>query len=333
MQKENLTEKAIWDFDKNDTIYIRGKKNHLGNTTIYFCQFKMLVRNTVYAVVIDSDEDKRARVGLKAGEEIHAHIKDCALYGTSEKLNNPHYHWFNVIGYAYKKSGIESINEVKEHPSFGMIGVSRRSANGVTPLFGSNIQHQHTFTLTIKTAENNRHLNTDWFHAKKQLIEVELSGSQFLELMTSFNMGDGIPCTIRQFNGNNYPDPPYENPLDVFQKEFEITMKNLGAKCKSVVEDCIKMLKEKPSIGKGDRDFILSAINSLMQEITSNVPFVNQQFNESVEKTVSQAKTEIETFLTNRFVSLGLDAAKTNPELFLGTKIDNDTKSIEGEKK
>ncbi len=330
--KDNLTEKAIWDFTKEDTIYIRGKKNHLGNTTIYLCQFKYLVRNTVYGIVIDSDEDKRSRVGLKAGEEIYANIKDCALYGISEKINSGHYHWFNVIGYAYKAAGMESINEVKEHPSFGMIGVSRRSANGVTPLFGSNIQHQHTFTITIKRAENNRHLNTDWFHGKEQLMEIEMSGAQFLEMMTSFNMGDGIPCTIRQFNHINYPDPPYENPLDTFQKEFDVTMKNLGKECASIVEDCIKLLKEKPSIGKADRDFIMNGISKLMQEVTSNIPFVNQQFSKSVEKTVSQAKNEIETFLTHRMVSLGIDAAKTNPELFLGTKID-DNKQIEGETK
>lgn len=331
--KENLTEKAIWDFDKNDTIYIRGKKNHLGNTTIYFCQFKMLVRNTVYAVVIDSDEDKRARVGLKEGEQIHAHIKDCALYGKGIEGGHAHYHWFNVIGYAYKEKGMEKIDEVKTHPSFGMVGISRRSSSGANPLFGSNIQHQHTITLTIKRAENNRHLNNDWFHGKEQLIEIEMSGSQFAELITSFNMGDGVPCTIRQFNHQNYPDPPYENPIDIFQKEFSSNMKNLSKECQSLIEDCVKLLKEKPSIGKGDRDFIMSSINSLMQHIQSNIPFVSQQFIESMDKTVSQAKTEIETFVTNRIASLGIDVAKTNPKLFLqGTNID-ETKNIEGEKK
>lgn len=332
--KENLTEKAIWDFTKEDTIYIRGKKNHLGNTTIYFCQFKRLVRNTVYAIVIDSDEDKRHSVGLKKGEEIHGEIKQCALYGKGVEDGHSHYHWFNIIGYAYKERGLESINEVKQHPSFGMVGISRRSANGVTPLFGSNIQHQHTITLTIKRAENNRHLNRDWFHGLGQLIEIEMSGSQFSELITSFNIGDGVPCTIRQLLGQCYPDPPYENPIDIFQKEFASKMNNLGVECQKLIEDCMIMLKEKATIGKADREFIANSIKSLMQEIKSNVPFVASQFNESMEKTVSQAKTEIETFLTNKMMSIGIDVAKTNPDLFLsGTKIDDSQKNIEGEKK
>lgn len=331
--KENLTEKAIWDFTKEDTIYIRSKKNHLGNSTIYYCKFKTLVRNTVYGVVIDSDEDKRANIGLKAGEEIHANIKDCALYGKGVEDGHTRYHWFNVIGYAYKEKGLERIEEVKEHPSFGMVGISRRSSSGANPLFGSNIQHQHTITLTIKQAENNRHLNRDWFHAKGQLIEIEMSGSQFSELITSFNMGDGVPCTIRQIGGKSLPDPPYENPIDIFQKEFASKLNNLGVEFKSMVEDCMTMLKEKSTINKGDRDFIANSISRLMQEIQSNVPFIAQQFNESMEKTVSQAKTEIETFVTNKMMSIGIDVTKTNPDLFLqGTKID-DQKNIEGESK
>ena len=333
MQKENLSEKAIWDFTKEDTIYIRGKKNNLGNSIIYLCQFRTLVRNTVYGIIIDSSADKRTREGLEKGEEVYADIKNCALYGKGVEDGNSHYHWFNVIGYAYKAKGLERIEEVKEHPSFGLVGLSRRTSSGVTPLFGSNIQHQHTITLTIKRAENNRHLNRDWFHGREQLIEIELSGSQFSELITSFNMGDGVPCTIRQIGNKSLPDPPYENPIDIFQKEFASKMNNLGIECQSLIEDCLKMLKEKATIGKADRDFIAKSIASLMQQIQSNVPFVAEQFNESMNKTVSQAKTEIETFVTNKMISIGIDVTKTNPDLFLkGTKID-DNKQIDGDKK
>lgn len=328
---DNLNEKAIWDFNKEDTIYISQKVKSTGNKHTFLCQFERLVRNTVYGKVLQTNKGTEWD-GIKVGDIIYANIKDCALYGNGvgDGDNHSHYHWFNPIGYAYKDKGFEKIDEVKEHPSFGVIGISRRSSSGVTPLFGSNIQHQHTFTLTIKTAENNRHLNNNWYHGKKQLIEVELSGSQFIELITSLNMGDGVPCTIRNFNGHEFPDPPYENPIDLFQKEFSSQMKNLGKECSSVVEDCVKMLKEKQSIGKADREFIVSAINKLVSTISSTVPFVSQQFNESMEKTVNQAKSEIETFVTSKIMALGIDVAKTNPDLFLGTKIeDSNIKKID----
>ena len=236
------------------------------------------------------------------------------------------------MGYAFKDIEVEETDKVIKHPSFGMIGLSRRSSSGVVPLFGSNIQHQHTITLTIKRAVNNRHLNNDWFHGEEQLIEIELSGAQYAEMISSFNMGDGVPCTIRQFDKHSYPDPPYESPVDVFQREFSAKMKNLGKECESVIEDAVKMLTEKPSIGKADREFLIKAIDRLVSQVSSNVPFVSQQFNESMENTVAQAKSEIETFLTNKIMSLGIDVAKTNPELFLGTKID-DSKKIEDTKK
>jgi len=58
-------------------------------------------------------------------------------------------------------------------------------------------------------------------------------------------------------------------------------------------------------------------MESLVSKINSTIPFVSQQFNESMEKTVAQAKNEIETFVTNRITSLGIQAAQANPNLFV----------------
>lgn len=119
-----------------------------------------------------------------------------------------------------------------------------------------------------------------------------------------------------------------ESPIDIFQREFEAKMENLGKECKSAIEDSITMLKEKQSIGKADRDFLINSFTRLVSQISSNVPFVSQQFNESMEKTISEAKNEIETFINSRVTSLGLQALKDNPSsLMLGLeeKKDNDS--------
>ena len=328
MEKENLNTKHIWEFTSEDTIYITQKTKSTGNRHFFLCQFERLVHNTVYGKVLEIDKGT-SWDGVKVGDVIYAEIKNCHLYGSGGNDIHKYFHSFNTMGYAFKDIGEEVTEKVIKHPSFGMVGLSRRSSSGVNPLFGSNIQHQHTITLTIKRAEHNRHLNNDYIHANEQLIEIEMSGSQYAELISSFNQGDGIPCTIRQFDKHSYPDPPYENPVDIFQREFSVKMENLGKECKSVIEDAVKMLDEKPSIGKADREFLKNAISRLISQVTSNVPFVSQQFIESMEKTVSQAKSEIETFFTNKITSIGLDAVKTNPELFLGTKIDDGQKNIE----
>lgn len=323
---ENINTKNIWDFDTNDTIYIRVKSKDGQFQKIYHCQFSHLTRNTVYGKVISVDVNAEINKG-DIGKTVCADIKNCALYGVTDGLHKS-YHWFNAMGYAYKDIGEIKTDEVIRHPSFGMVGLSRRSSSGYTPLFGSNIQHSQTITLTIKRAENNRHLNNDFFHGLEQLIEIEMSGSQYAELISSFNIGDGIPCTIRQFDKHSYPDPPYENPIDIFQREFSAKINNIGKECKSMTEDAFKMLKDKPTINKSDREFILNSINMLVQQINSNIPFISQEFNESMEKTVSQAKMEIETFVTNRITALGIDAAKQNPSLFL-SGLNTEKKQIE----
>ena len=322
--KDNLNSKNIWELTKEDTIYIPVKSKSTGGNNHYFlCQFEQLVHNTVYGKVLEIDKGT-SWDGIKVGDTIHQDFKKCALYGKGKNDGHSYLHHFNTLGYAYKDIDLEVTEKVIKHPSFGKIGLSRRSANGVSPLFGSNIQHQHTITLTIHSAELDRKLNNDWVHSTGQLIEIELSGSQYAEMISSFNMSDGIPCTIRSFNGEHYPDPPYDSPVDIFQREFSAKMKNLGKECESIVEDAVKMLKEKPSIGKSDREFLMGAIKKLIQEVSANVPFVSQQFIESMEKTVSQAKNEIETFVTNKITSLGIEAMKENPQAFLSGLKPND---------
>jgi hypothetical protein len=318
MNKENLTTKAIWDFDSSDTIYISIKeKGNSGNSNTFFCQFIQLVGNTVYGRVISIETNANLwEHQIKGGLEVFADFKKCSLYGEGKNESRSYFHHFTTMGYAYKDIDLEETEKTINHPSFGLVGLRRRSSNR-TALFGSNIQHGNTISLTIKTAEHNRHLNDDWYHGKDSLIEIEMSGSQFAELITSFNIGDGVPCTIRRFDKKTLPDPPYENPVDIFQREFEATMNNLGKTCESTVEDAFKMLKEKTTISKSDREFLLRAMQSLISSINSSIPFVSQQFNESVEKTVSQAKNEIETFVTNRISSLGLEAARNNPNELL----------------
>jgi hypothetical protein len=329
MAVENLSSKHIWDFKEGDTIYMQVKLKGHTEPSLFLCEFKKLIRNTVYGKVISVGVNPESwRNEIDKGLEVYCQFVKCALYGKGVNEHS-HYHWFNVMGYAYKELQYEETEKRINHPSFGMVGLSRRSSSGVNPLFGSNIQHQNTITLTIKTAELERHLNNDWYFGKKELIQIDMSGSQFSDLITSFNMGDGVPCTIRDFNGNSFPDPPYINPVDVFQREFEANMKNLGLKTSSVVEDAMKMLKEKQSINKSDREFIINAIQSIITEVSSNIPFISQQFIESMEKTVSQAKNEVETFVTNKIHSLGVEQAKQNPALFAEgipnfKKIEND---------
>ena len=69
--------------------------------------------------------------------------------------------------------------------------------------------------------------------------------------------------------------------------------------------------------GTNDVIIVRRYLNPIDNEISSNLPFVNQQFNESMEKTVGEAKASIEQYFNSKIQQLGIDAVKANPDLLL----------------
>lgn len=198
----------------------------------------------------------------------------------------------------------------EQHESYGVIG-AHRIQGGDGKLFGSSIKHFNGIRISIKRAEKIRDLNEDRFFGKEQLIEVELSPSQFSQFITSMNIGDGVPCTLRRVNGERMAECPEVNQRETFEKEFKQKIRDVTHKMDEIVEE-VKETFEKKSLNKGDRIEILNKLHLLMQEIRLNLPFVQSQFNESMEKTVREAKGEVESFIAQRMNSLAQSAIGEN---------------------
>jgi len=194
------------------------------------------------------------------------------------------------------------------HESFAMLGITRSSCNFGQNLFGSSVQHNHTIKLKIAPAKIDRHLNRDWFHANsKPYIEVEMSYSQFAEAITSMNMGDGVPVTLRRLDGKMIEDCPQFDKRQEFEQEFEKEMQKIGKSLKVLTEQAELLLSEKKPPTKADKETILKGIKALRQEIESNVPFIQSSFNEQMDKTVLEAKGEFEGFMMHKVISTGLE--------------------------
>jgi len=193
---------------------------------------------------------------------------------------------------------------VRKHESFGLLSISRIQSNKPISLFGSFIEHQNTIKLRIKKAEEHRDLNQNWYFGTNTLLEIELSPVQWAEAIMNMNVGDGIPCTIKYINGKEIEDPPIKNLAREFNDEFQKDMENIGNKINETI-DLVSQLMEKPSITKSERKTILNSLKMLKQHLVSNIPFVHQQFNEAMGKTVQLAKSEIESHWTNTMLKLG----------------------------
>ena len=191
-----------------------------------------------------------------------------------------------------------------EHESFAMLGLTRSSCSFSQNLFGSSIQHSHTIKLKIAPAKIDRMLNRDWFHANtKPYIEVEMSYSQFAEAITSMNVGDGVPVTLRRLDGKTIEDCPQFDKRQEFEKE----MLKIGKSLRVLTEQAEALLSEKKPPTKEDKETILKGIKALRQEIESNVPFIQSSFNEQMDKTVLEAKGEFEGFVMHKVISTGLE--------------------------
>jgi hypothetical protein len=203
-----------------------------------------------------------------------------------------------------------------KHPSYGMVQLSRRTGNPT--LFGSALDNHFGYvTLSIRRATLVRDEHGDRYHGslRGDVVEVDLSGAQFAELLTTMNVGMGVPCTISLLN-NQRVEPPPARPVeakhiqDDFEKNLREFAKGLAGKSKEVRE-----ILEKKNLNKEDRAQIQSVITDVIRELTDNAPFVITMFREATEKIVTAAKTEADAWLTTVIHQAGLKSIQEGQAL------------------
>lgn len=212
------------------------------------------------------------------------------------------------------------LGEKTEHPSYGMLSFSRRTGSK-TPLFGSSIEHRDTIAMTLYHGEVTRGLNTDWYHGNNRIVEVEMSYAQFAECITSMNMGSGVPVTVRWTEKDKRITPcDFVNKKEQFQDELKERLNNASEISKNLAKE-VSELFEKKTLNKSDKQEIMNKINHMISEVSSNVSFTYDCFNEQMDKTITEAKGEIEAFCQNKINSIAQTALVEHKEEL--TKLDN----------
>lgn len=211
--------------------------------------------------------------------------------------------------------------EKKEtHESYGILGFARATSGTAVPLFGSSIKHRDTIIMRVSDAALFRELNNDHIMPGGRIIEVEMSQSQFAEAITSMNHGSGVPVTLRYVKGREeIPSCPYVDKRQEFEKEFA-DCQSESKQYYAEFEEYVQSLLEKKSLGKTDKENLLKELSVLKGRLFSNQEFVYKQFNEQMDKTVKEAKGEIEAFVQNKLNAIASQAIAEKAEDFVSLK-------------
>lgn len=199
--------------------------------------------------------------------------------------------------------------KTKQHPSYGMLGFSRINCSGGVALFGSDLTHTTFIEMSLHHAEVDRKLSHNWYHATDKIASVYMSQNQFSELITSMNMGEGIPVTLRMTEKDGrIEQDTCESVKALHETEFRQQVKDVSEGAAKLLADAHALLKGSGTVKKTDREAILGQIEKVVREIQSNMPYMEKCFKQSMDKVVTDAKGSIEAFYQHRVIETGLKA-------------------------
>lgn len=200
----------------------------------------------------------------------------------------------------------------ERHESFGQVSFSR--LQGRKTLFGSHLPaHESFIALRInRTTKLVDDTGLERFHADtRPLIEVYLSPAQFAELLTTMNVGSGVPCTLSQVAGEQMAGVPddieasHANVRKAFADRIKSTVKLING---AVAEG--KTLAQSKVFTKTKAKEFLSVLEKVSREVTVNAPYFLELFQESAEKVVNAAKAEVDAFTTHAVMSAGFKSLR-----------------------
>lgn len=196
--------------------------------------------------------------------------------------------------------------EILTHESFGQISFSR--INGRTKFYGSELEQDNYIQLKVHNSEMERSLTSERYFNTNLILKLRLSAAQFSELITSMNMGTGIPCTIERIEERKIDQlPDIENKKEFVHRKFKDRMVDFATTIKDKQIKALELIKKK-TLSNDDQRMLRFFIESLSQEVSSNIPFFAECFQETTDKVVHEAKIEIENAILHKITTLGLNA-------------------------
>lgn len=215
----------------------------------------------------------------------------------------------------------------KDHESYVLVSFSRVSGSKAN-LFGSPLRnHESTVQLRIARAVEHTEATSTRYHSREEILRLEMSASQFAALITTMNMGSGVPATLIRYQGQAVENPP-ETLLEHERLVESINEDGVYAqRIHDHLEEAATFLEEvlkRPSIRKKDVQEALQKVNAAQREVKSNLPYLLERFRKSCEKVKTSVMSEVDAWMSHAVHRAGLTVlqGKKQPKMLKNT---NDT--------
>ncbi len=186
-----------------------------------------------------------------------------------------------------------------KHPSFGTISFTT-TQGGSQALFGSSIKHNNVIILRISRAEKHRANANDYVFSSGVIVEAYMSPTQFADAITGHGSGGEAPITLQFTEKDGRIDQPsFENKRLEFEKEFFQSANKIVEQ----INETIEKAKDKKA-----PQWLVHDMEVTKGWLKSNIPYLAEQFAEQMDKTVTEAKAEVEAYVTSVIHQTGLEA-------------------------
>lgn len=123
------------------------------------------------------------------------------------------------------------------------------------------------------------------------------------------NYGNGVPCTIRSFNGASLPEIEDNDPLE--SERIRDGFKNKVRETSEILKKqtaALEGILSKTSINKKDREEIRAMFEKTSNFFWNHSTFAIDMFAEATEKMTAQAKKEVDAFYNTAITNIGIKA-------------------------
>lgn len=201
---------------------------------------------------------------------------------------------------------------IQSHPAFGLVKTSRVHTTGIR-LFDSELDHHEYIVIGIYEAEMviGKDIPTPRRSSERRrpIVEFQLSQAQWAVMVSSFGVGDGVPCTISYRSlghAERLPDITEQKSIrDKFESQIETTTTKEIEKIKDEVARLGDLVK-KGRAGKRELEDVYTSLRAATVNLPSNLSFATKLMQESMDKIVSSGKAEVEAYISGAAMRAGM---------------------------